>query len=249
MSKISFVEFFSKKLQDSVTEETRRKADAYANLTDEQIRSIPPEKFVRMPYSEENAERVAYSNYSYWGSTFRMFCKNRVAVFMLLLIVCMLVFAFIQPHIPGQKSAILINNYPEGTPNAGLPVSNQRPSSEFWFGTNSIGQDLWSNIWSGTRTSLIIGFSVAFMEAVIGTLAGVLWGYVRKLDFLFTEIYNIINNINSVEVATQEGFSAPGLSESLKAAIVMFSTIPILCIYPFLQKYFISGVTLGAVKE
>ena len=62
-------------------------------------------------------------------------------------------------------------------------------------------------------------------------------------------LYNIINNINSVEVATQEGFSAPGLSESLKAAIVMFSTIPILCIYPFLQKYFISGVTLGAVKE
>ncbi|SDA60499.1 putative aldouronate transport system permease protein [Lachnospiraceae bacterium G11] len=62
-------------------------------------------------------------------------------------------------------------------------------------------------------------------------------------------IYNILNNINSVEVATQEGFSTPGLSDSLKAATVMFSTIPILCIYPFLQKYFIHGVTLGAVKE
>ena len=62
-------------------------------------------------------------------------------------------------------------------------------------------------------------------------------------------LYNILNNINSVEVATQEGFSAPGLKDSLKSAIVMFSTIPILCIYPFLQKYFIHGVTLGAVKE
>ena len=62
-------------------------------------------------------------------------------------------------------------------------------------------------------------------------------------------LYNIINNINQVEVATQEGFSAPGLAASLKAAIVMFSAIPILCIYPFLQKYFIHGVTLGAVKE
>lgn len=62
-------------------------------------------------------------------------------------------------------------------------------------------------------------------------------------------LYNILNNINSVEVATQEGFSTPGLQDSLKAAIVMFSTIPILCIYPFLQKYFIHGVTLGAVKE
>ena len=62
-------------------------------------------------------------------------------------------------------------------------------------------------------------------------------------------LYNILNNINSVEVAAQEGFSTPGLSESLKAAIVMFSTVPILLIYPWLQKYFIRGVTLGAVKE
>jgi len=75
--------------------------------------------------------------------------------------------------------------------------------------------------------------------------------YVKKPEFypLQLLLYNILNNINSVEVATQEGFSAPGLSESLKAAIVMFSTIPILCIYPFLQKYFIHGVMVGAVKE
>lgn len=75
--------------------------------------------------------------------------------------------------------------------------------------------------------------------------------YMKNKDFypLQLLLYNILNNINQVEVATQEGFSAPGLSESLKAAIVMFSTIPILCIYPFLQKYFIHGVTLGAVKE
>lgn len=62
-------------------------------------------------------------------------------------------------------------------------------------------------------------------------------------------LYNILNNINQVEVALQEGFSTPGLSESLRAAIVMFSTIPILMVYPWLQKYFIHGVTLGAVKE
>lgn len=75
--------------------------------------------------------------------------------------------------------------------------------------------------------------------------------YMKNKDFypLQLLLYNILNNINSVEVATQEGFSSPGLSEALKAAIVMFSTIPILCIYPFLQKYFIHGVTLGAVKE
>lgn len=75
--------------------------------------------------------------------------------------------------------------------------------------------------------------------------------YIKESKFypLQLLLYNILNNINQVEVATQEGFSSPGLSESLKAAIVMFSTIPILLVYPWLQKYFIHGVTLGAVKE
>ena len=75
--------------------------------------------------------------------------------------------------------------------------------------------------------------------------------YMKKPEYypLQLLLYNIINNINSVEVATQEGFSSPGLSASLKAAIVMFSTVPILCVYPWLQKYFIHGVTMGAVKE
>ena len=62
-------------------------------------------------------------------------------------------------------------------------------------------------------------------------------------------LYNIMNNINKMEVETMEGISTPGLAASMKAAVVMFSTIPILCIYPWLQRFFIQGVTLGAVKE
>jgi putative aldouronate transport system permease protein len=62
-------------------------------------------------------------------------------------------------------------------------------------------------------------------------------------------LYNILNSISSIDVALTEGGTVPGLSDSLKMATVMFATIPILIIYPFLQKYFITGVTLGAVKE
>lgn len=62
-------------------------------------------------------------------------------------------------------------------------------------------------------------------------------------------LYNILNNINQVEIATLEGFNQPGLSETLKSAAVMIATIPILMVYPRLQKYFIKGATLGAVKE
>lgn len=65
----------------------------------------------------------------------------------------------------------------------------------FVFGTNKIGQDLWARVWSGTRTSLYIGFMVALVEACVGILVGILWGYVRSLDRILTEVYNVLDNI------------------------------------------------------
>ncbi|MBQ8081263.1 MAG: ABC transporter permease [Clostridia bacterium] len=65
----------------------------------------------------------------------------------------------------------------------------------FLFGTNSAGQDLWAKVWSGTRTSLFIGVTVALLQSLIGILIGVLWGYVKSLDKLLTEVYNVIDNI------------------------------------------------------
>jgi len=149
------------------------------------------EKFSFAGFDPENAERGGYSDYSYWGSTLRAFFQNKMAVFFLLLMVTVLVFTFIQPYLPNQKDPLLIHNN-----DWGLPLNNIPPGvNGFLLGTNSIGQDLWARIWSGTRTSLFIGFSVAVVEAIVGILIGVLWGYVRKLDFFFTELYNVLDNI------------------------------------------------------
>ena len=37
-------------------------------------------------------------------------------------------------------------------------------------------------------------------------------------------------------------------AESIKAAAIIFSTIPILIVYPFLQKYFVKGIMVGSLK-
>ena len=84
----------------------------------------------------------------------------------------------------------------------GRQMMNQPPNWEHWFGTNSIGQDLWSRIWSGTRTSLLIALVVGIWEVGFGIAFGALWGYVRQLDVLITEIYNVINNIPTSIVMT-----------------------------------------------
>lgn len=62
-------------------------------------------------------------------------------------------------------------------------------------------------------------------------------------------LYLLINSMTRIETSTQEGFSPPGLSETLKSATIIFATVPILLVYPWLQKYFITGATLGAIKE
>ena len=75
--------------------------------------------------------------------------------------------------------------------------------------------------------------------------------YIKKTRELYPiqlYLYNILQNASSGEAAAQEGFAMPGLSETLKMASVMFATVPILLVYPWLQRYFVAGVTIGAVK-
>lgn len=144
----------------------------------------------------EMAEKGGYSNYSYWRSTIQVFLKNRTAVIFLGIIVVLLFFTLIQPILPNQKDPTFIHINPDTY----MQFRNVKPGAEFWFGTNAIGQDLWARIWSGTRTSLLIGLAVGFFEVVIGILVGTVWGYVKKLDRLITEIYNVWNNIPTTVV-------------------------------------------------
>jgi putative aldouronate transport system permease protein len=70
-----------------------------------------------------------------------------------------------------------------------------------------------------------------------------------KLYPLQLKLYQIIVNSQSIEASIGEGnMSQNLLPESLKAACVIFATLPIVLVYPKLQKYFVSGIMIGAVK-
>ena len=158
---------------------------AWADLPEDEL-------FTPAGFSEKRAEATSYSNYSYWGSTFRAFFKNKIAVALLIALVFVVGFAFLQPYLPGQADP----NLCQVDATTGIQFRNIAPGEEgFIWGSNAIGQDLWARIWAGARTSLTIAFFVALIEAVVGITAGVLWGYVRGLDFVFTELYNIFDNI------------------------------------------------------
>ena len=56
-------------------------------------------------------------------------------------------------------------------------------------------------------------------------------------------------NFKKSDSFIQDGGFAIGMAESVRTATIVIATVPILCIYPFLQKYFVAGVTLGSIKE
>jgi len=64
------------------------------------------------------------------------------------------------------------------------------------------------------------------------------------------KLYQIVQNSMTNDTTITEGTQyIKILPESIKAASIMLATVPILLVYPWLQRYFIAGSTVGAVKE
>ena len=59
--------------------------------------------------------------------------------------------------------------------------------------------------------------------------------------------YLVVSATESLQAAS-EGAAQLTNPEVLKAACIMFATIPIICIYPFVQKFFVQGTMIGSVK-
>ena len=58
----------------------------------------------------------------------------------------------------------------------------------------------------------------------------------------------LIANSNILNAAAAENDQVNEFAESIKYAAIVLTTVPVLCVYPFLQKYFVKGVMIGAVK-
>ncbi len=70
------------------------------------------------------------------------------------------------------------------------------------------------------------------------------------LEPIQTYLYRMVAQVQSNQLASASNISAADTtSTSIKLAAMVITTLPICCIYPFLQKYFVAGVMVGAVKE
>jgi oligopeptide transport system permease protein len=161
-------------------------------ILQEDIKKIKNEDelFVLVKYSPEAAEITGYSDYSYWRSVFQHFLRRKSTVVQTVIFVVLVVFSFV---------ALLIGHY--GNYIELVPDLNQtfiRPNSQYWFGTDNIGRDYWTQVWYASQTSIKLAAFVGIGQTVLGIVLGLMWGYIRSLDRPLTEVYNIINNVPTI---------------------------------------------------
>lgn len=105
---------------------------------------------------------------------------------------------------------------------------------------------------------IVLPLSKAMLAAIGLFMAVYYWNiYLPSMFFIITQEKKTIQDyISQILTANQLAESqamahlseTPPLGETLKAAAIMLGTMPIICVYPFLQKHFMKGAMIGAIK-
>ena len=146
--------------------------------------------FVHVDVKQEESEKLTSEPYSYWKSVFKIFIR-RPATILALSVLGVLILGII--FIPLFA--------PNGAFDTNPSTMNLAPSIEHFFGTDTVGRDLWFCTWKGAGKSLLIAIIESIIILILGTVGGLCWGYFKKLDGLFVEIYNFVSNIPSLLIA------------------------------------------------
>ena len=87
-------------------------------------------------------------------------------------------------------------------PTAISPAKRTRPPSElYWFGTDALGRDVYSRVLYGTRVSLTVGLSVAWLATLAGLAIGLVSGFVRWADGIVMRIMDGLMSIPPILLA------------------------------------------------
>ena len=98
-----------------------------------------------------------------------------------------------------------------------------------------------------TLAVVVLFYAVAHWNAYFSALIYLRDRELYPLQLILREIL-IANQVGDMTTGSLGGDVEP-IGETIKYATIIVATVPILLLYPFLQRYFVKGVMIGGVKE
>ena len=199
------------------------------------------------PADNKNIEKIQENNkpsLGYWQDAWLRLKKDKMAIAGLCFIVLLMLLALIGPML----SSIGYADQDFNNVNAG-------PSYEHWFGTDSLGRDLFIRVLYGARISLSIGLIASLINLVIGVLYGGISGLMGgKVDRIMMNIVDVLYSVPTLlyvillMVVFKPGllniFIALGISYWLQMARIVRGQV--LSIKE--QEFVLAAISMGASK-
>ncbi len=159
-----------------------------------------------------------FASQSYWKDVYKRFVSNKGALVALVLIVVITFFAIFgpgmtgysyaeqnlsqknfAPRVPGLEKLGILNGNETMTTSTGSKIVNGYVKKGlddvyYWFGSDTLGRDIWTRVWQGTRVSLGIALVSAVINMTIGMSYGLISGYFGGVTDSIMQRFAEINN-------------------------------------------------------
>ena len=141
--------------------------------------------FTPLGLSDSEGEILAGKPMTYLQDAWRRFCQNKVALAAAVLLLLIVLFVVFAPLFSGYDFS-----------EQDLLSRNLWPNAQHWFGTDSLGRDLFTRAAIGGRISIIIGICGALIVAVVGCLYGGIAAYFGgQVDMLMMRVVDILSSV------------------------------------------------------
>jgi oligopeptide transport system permease protein len=168
-----------------------------------------------------------FTSQNYWKDVRRRFFAKKSAVVGLIFILLIALMAIVGPNmnsytyssqtlseknlaprVPGIENLGILDGDETMSTTTGTKIVNGYEEkglddTYYWFGSDTLGRDIWTRVWSGTRISLIIAVLATIIDMIIGMSYGLISGYFGGwVDTIMQRIAEIANSIPRLVIVT-----------------------------------------------
>lgn len=186
-----------------------------------------PDDFTLVGGGPEAEIDTEFASDSYWKDVRRRFLANKgavVALFCILIIVALAIIGPMisgygysdqtleqknfAPRVPGLARLGILNGDESMQTTTGAKVVNGYEENGltgvyYWFGSDTLGRDIWTRVWEGARISLAIAVVSAFINMTLGMSYGLISGYFGGIvDSAMQRVAEIVNGIPRLVIVT-----------------------------------------------